>query len=223
MATGNCVCERRQAEDNTDTRNFIRQFRKCITHATDIASSKLGLKSVCRHVRPQPTQQDQGRNVPRLQQIRKSTVSHDGYVMRHRNYQRGSFLMKDTVKVGMVGEEQFVVSEQHLIDFAHDGMPQILCTPWLIWFLEHAARNAILPLLEPGESTVGVVVNVEHMAATPLGAKVVCRARVIYSDGPLISFQFEARDEHEKIAIGTHKLQVIQAARLAKRVTGKLS
>ena len=42
------------------------------------------------------------------------------------------------------------------------GMPQILCTPWLVWFLEHADRHAVLPLLEPGESTVGVVVNVEH-------------------------------------------------------------
>lgn len=130
--------------------------------------------------------------------------------------------MKNVLKVGMVGEEQFVVSDQHLIDFAHDGMPRILCTPWLIWFLEHAARNAVLPLLEPGESTVGAVVNVEHIAATPIGAQVVCRARVIYVDGPLISFQLEARDEHERIARGTHKLRVIQAARLAKRVTSKL-
>ena len=129
--------------------------------------------------------------------------------------------MKGVARTGTVGEERFVVSERHLIDFAHDGMPQILCTPWLIWFLEHAARNAVLPLLEPGESTVGVVLNVEHMAATPLGAQVVCRARVIYADGPLISFQFEAHDEHEKIAGGTHKLRVIQAARLAKTVEGK--
>ena len=130
--------------------------------------------------------------------------------------------MKDTPKIGTVGEEQFVVSEQHVIDFSHDGMPQILCTPWLIWFLEHAARNAVLPLLEPGESTVGVVVNVEHTAATPVGSQVVCRARVIYADGPLISFQFEAHDEHEKSAIGTHKLRVIEAIRLAKRVQQKM-
>ncbi len=129
--------------------------------------------------------------------------------------------MKDKPKTGTVGEEQFVVSEQHLIDFADDGMPRILCTPWLIWFLEHAARNAVLPLLEPGESTVGVVVNVEHTAATPLGAEVICRARVIYADGPLISFQLEARDEHEKIARGTHKLRVIEAARLANKVQKK--
>jgi fluoroacetyl-CoA thioesterase len=121
----------------------------------------------------------------------------------------------------MVCEERFVVSEQHLIDFADDGMPQILCTPWLVWFLEHAARNAVLPLLEPGESTVGVVVNVEHKAATPLGAQVVCRARVIYTDGPLISFQIEAHDEHEQVARGTHKLRVIKVARLASRVQSK--
>ncbi len=129
--------------------------------------------------------------------------------------------MQGVVRIGTVGEERFVVSEQHLIDFAHDGMPRILCTPWLIWFLEHAARNAMLPLLEPGESTVGVVVNVEHIAATPLGEQVVCRARVIYVDGPLISFQFEAHDEHEKIARGTHKLRVIEAARLAQRIQAK--
>ena len=129
--------------------------------------------------------------------------------------------MKTGVKIGTVGEEHFVVGEQHLIDFAHDGMPPILSTPWLIWFLEHAARKAVLPLLEPGESTVGVVVNVEHTAATPLGGRVVCRARVIYAEGPLVTFQLEAHDEHERIARGTHKLRVIEAARLAKRVEKK--
>lgn len=113
------------------------------------------------------------------------------------------------------------MSEQHLIDFAHDGMPPILCTPWLVWFLEHAARNAVLPLLETGESTVGVDLNLEHTAATPLGAQVVCRARVIYTDGPLVAFQIEAHDEHEQIARGTHRLRVIEAARLAKKVQGK--
>ena len=129
--------------------------------------------------------------------------------------------MKSPAKVGTVGEERFVVGKQHLIDFAHDGMPQILSTPCLIWFLEHAARNAVLSLLEAGESTVGVVVNVEHTAATPVGGEVVCRARIIYADGPLVSFQLEAHDEHEQIAVGTHKLRIIQAERLARRVQSK--
>ena len=122
--------------------------------------------------------------------------------------------MKATPRTGTVGE-------QHVIDFAHDGMPRILCTPWLIWFLEHAARKAVLPLLEPGESTVGVVVNVEHTAATPLGAQVICRARVIYSDGPLISFQLEAHDRHRHSEHEKNKLRVIETARFAKRVQKK--
>jgi fluoroacetyl-CoA thioesterase len=129
--------------------------------------------------------------------------------------------MQESVKPGTVGEESFVVGNEHLIDFAHDGMPEILSTPWLIWFLEHAARNAVLPVLESGESTVGVVVNVQHLAATPLGHKVICRARVISVDGTQVSFQLEAHDEHEQIARGTHKLRVIKAARLAKKVAAK--
>ncbi len=44
---------------------------------------------------------------------------------------------------------------------------------------------------------------------------------MIYADGPLISFQFEARDEYENIARGTHKLHVFEAARLARKVQWK--
>ena len=129
--------------------------------------------------------------------------------------------MKTPPKIGTLGEERFVVDQQHIIDFACDGMPEILCTPSLVWFMEHAARSAMLPLLEAGESTVGVDVNIQHTAPTPMGAEVVCTARVIYADGPLITFQLEAHDPHAKIGGGIHKLRVIQAARLAKRVHSK--
>ena len=107
--------------------------------------------------------------------------------------------MKGPVKTGTVGEERFVVGADHLIDFAHGGMPEVLSTPSLIWFLEHAAMNALAPFLEPGESCVGVVVNVEHTAPTPPGMEVICRARVIYSDGSLFTFQIEAHDGEERI------------------------
>lgn len=130
--------------------------------------------------------------------------------------------MKAPPKVGTVGEVTFVVASQHVIDFADGDMPAVLSTPWLIWFLEHAAREAMLPLLEPGESTVGVQVDVQHLAATPLGQRVTCRARVIHSEGTLVSFQLEARDQHERIARGVHKLRVIRVARFAERVQRKL-
>ena len=129
--------------------------------------------------------------------------------------------MKRSTKIGETGELSFVVTEQHVIDFADNQMPAVLCTPWLIWFLEHAAREAMLPLLDADESTVGVQVDVEHLAPTPLGQKVTCTARVINTDGQLITFQFDARDQHERIARGIHKLRVIRCDRFASRVRAK--
>jgi fluoroacetyl-CoA thioesterase len=129
--------------------------------------------------------------------------------------------MKGLPKVGMVGELRFVVEQRHAIDFAEAGMPAVLCTPWLIWFLEHAARAAVLPLLEPGESTVGTEIQVSHLAPTPLGQSVRCQARVLFAERNEVSFQLEAHDEYERIARGSHRLRVIQADRFAKRVGQK--
>jgi predicted thioesterase len=129
--------------------------------------------------------------------------------------------MRRGLKVGMVGELRFVVEPRHVIDFAVDGMPEILCTPWLVWYLEHAAREAVLPFLEPGESTVGSHVDVDHMAPTPVGMEVVCVARVVHVDGPALTFQLEARDAAERIAKGLCRVRVVKVERLARRVEGK--
>ncbi|MGC6462735.1 MAG: thioesterase family protein [Pirellulaceae bacterium] len=129
--------------------------------------------------------------------------------------------MKRPAKVGDVGELTFTATTEHAIDFADDRMPAVLSTPWLIWFLEHAARNAMLPLLDDGESTVGTHVDVEHLAATPLGQSVRCKATVINTDHPRITFRLEAHDEHEQIAIGIHRLNVIDCERFKKRLLKK--
>src|SRR5262245_44534443 len=131
--------------------------------------------------------------------------------------------MKSSPKVGTTGQQRFVVELKHAIDFADGEMPAILCTPWLIWFLEHAAREAVLPALEPGESTVGTHVEVRHLAATPVGETVTCTARVVNAEGPAISFQLEAHDQHELIARGFHRLRVIRVDRFAQKVSRKRS
>jgi predicted thioesterase len=130
--------------------------------------------------------------------------------------------MKGSPKVGTTGEQRFTVEQSHAIDFADSAMPAVLSTPWLIWFLEHAARQAVLPFLAPGESTVGTYVEVRHSAPTPVGHAVTCRARVVRAEGATISFQLEAHDGHERIARGLHTLQVIQVDRFAQRVQRKI-
>ena len=95
--------------------------------------------------------------------------------------------MKGSPRVGTTGEQRFVVEARHAIDFARDGMPAVLSTPWLIWFLEHAAREIVLPFLAQGESTVGTYIEVRHSGATPVGQAVTCRARVVQESETLIS------------------------------------
>lgn len=129
--------------------------------------------------------------------------------------------MKSLPKVGTLGEERFVVESRHAIHFAEGGMPAVLSTPWLIWFLEHAARAAVLPLLESGESTVGMEIHVRHLGPTPVGGTVTCRARVLFAERSEVSFQLEAYDELERIARGSHRLRVIRVDRFAQRVAQK--
>lgn len=130
--------------------------------------------------------------------------------------------MKRKPRVGDLGELTFVVELAHAIDFADDDMPAVLSTPWLIWFMEHASREAMLPLLEPSESTVGVSVDVRHLAPTPLGQRVTCRSRVINVDGRIVTFQMEASDEVEVIGRGVHRLSLIDKRRFHRRVQAKI-
>ena len=131
--------------------------------------------------------------------------------------------MKGSINPGTLGVLNFQVTQQHVIDFADEVMPEVLSTPWLVWFLEHAAREAVIPYLENHESTVGVQVSIEHLAPTPVGHHVRCEAKVFSCEGQLISFGFQAYDQDELIARGSHKMRVIEAARLKSRVDKKRS
>src|SRR5262245_5356174 len=129
--------------------------------------------------------------------------------------------MKSRPKVGTTGELRFVVAQDHVIDFATDGMPAVLATPRLIGLLERTAREALYPFLESNERTVGMEIEVRHLAPTPLGAEVTCLARVISTEGATITLHVEARDEHEVIIRGLHKRAVIRVESFAKRVARK--
>lgn len=129
--------------------------------------------------------------------------------------------MKQAPRLGLAGELTIEVTEENCINFAGDGMPHVLATPWLVAYLEFVARDALATWLEDHERSVGVVVEVEHLAPSPIGSRVTFRARVIHIDGPSITFQVEAHDEVEPVARGLHKRRVIDVNRFARRVAKK--
>jgi len=121
-----------------------------------------------------------------------------------------------------MGELKFTVGQEHVIDFAADGMPAVLATPRLIGLLERTAREALDPFLETNERSVGMEIEIRHLAPTPLGANVTCLARLISTEGSTATFHVEARDDHEVIARGIHKRGIIRVESFAKRVARKL-
>jgi fluoroacetyl-CoA thioesterase len=131
--------------------------------------------------------------------------------------------MKSAPKIGTVGETTFVVEPKHCIEFASDGMPAVLSTPNLIGIIERTARQSLTPFLDADERTVGMEIELRHLAPTPLGRSVTVTVRVIHVEGRQVTFQVEARDEHELVARGVHRRAVIRTGSFAKRVQHKIS
>ena len=129
--------------------------------------------------------------------------------------------MKTPPRVGSTGEASFVVESQHTIAFEGSGVPPVLSTPSLIWFLEHAAIAALAPALEPGELSLGTEVEVQHLAPTPVGGHVQCTARIVQVDGPVVGFIVEGRDGVELVARGFHRRRIVRAGSFARRVAAK--
>ncbi len=129
--------------------------------------------------------------------------------------------MKARPKIGTTGELAFKIEDRHAIDFADHGMPTVLSTPSLVGFLERTAREILAGCLDDGERSVGIEIEIRHLAPTPVGHSVHCTARVVGTEGREVTFQVEARDQHELIARGLHIRRVIRVESFAKRVREK--
>ena len=102
--------------------------------------------------------------------------------------------MKSRPRIGEVGELSVLTDMKHAVEFAGDGMPAVVSTPHIIQFLERTARHALATHLEADERSVGIEIDIRHLAPTPVGQTIHCTARVMAVDGSKISFQIEARD-----------------------------
>lgn len=126
------------------------------------------------------------------------------------------------IPVGAKGTDTLRVTPTHLANQFKDAtLPPVFATPMMVRAMENAALNAIREYLEPGESAVGTVVNVRHLAATPVGHQVTAEAEVTKVDGRRIEFKVSARDESEEIGTGTHERIVVDLARLGKKLAEK--
>ena len=126
------------------------------------------------------------------------------------------------IPVGAKGTFTLRVRPAHLANqFKDVSLPQVFATPMMVTIMENAALNAVREYLDPGESAVGTIINVHHVAATPVGHQVTATAEVTKVDGRRIEFKVSARDETEEIGNGTHERMVVDMVRLDKKLAAK--
>ena len=126
------------------------------------------------------------------------------------------------IEPGLVNEFTVTVEEADTARAsAGESLPPVLSTPRLISLLERAANDSLLPYLEAGQGSVGALVNVRHLAATPVGMQVRVRAELLERDGRRLRFKVEAWDLVDKIAEGEHERFIIDRARFDERLEKK--
>lgn len=123
----------------------------------------------------------------------------------------------DKLTVGMTAEKKVVVTPEMTVGHVVPGMPAVYGTPTMILHMEMAAGSAVQPFLPAGYVSVGMMVNIRHLAATPVGRTVRAFARVIAIEGKNILFEVEAWDGERKIGDGTHRRGVVNVAEFEKR------
>ena len=122
------------------------------------------------------------------------------------------------LQTGMTGESTTTVVHENTAAAVGAGGVEVFGTPMMIALMENAAWRAVADALDEGYVTVGTLVNVTHLAATPLGQKVRATAELIEIDGRRLAFKVEAYDERQKIGEGRHERFIVNLARFLQRL-----
>jgi fluoroacetyl-CoA thioesterase len=135
--------------------------------------------------------------------------------------------MKDSLKPGLRAVLTMRVAPEMLVPrlaglFANFAdMPEVLATMAMVGFLESACLDCISGHLDPGEHSLGVAVDVSHVAATPVGMEVRAEVELLAVEGRRLNFAVKVFDEAGLIGEGRHQRAVIVVARFLERVQAK--
>ena len=128
----------------------------------------------------------------------------------------------DRIVPGLTGTAEIVVGPEHTAPFVGSGRIAVLATPVMINLIEAAALAAVEQILPSGHQSLGIQLDVNHTAATPVGLRVTATAEVSQVQGRTITFRVAARDEFEPIGGGSHRRVVVSVSRFDERVQRKL-
>jgi len=131
--------------------------------------------------------------------------------------------MANPAPLGARGEAEETVEFKHTLTAHHAQLPPVYSTPDMIRLMETAAFNALQPYCEGDEITVGTAINVQHRAASGIGARIKAEAILESFDGRFYTLHVTARDEVQEIGRGTVGRAVVSIGKFLERTNSKRS
>ena len=122
---------------------------------------------------------------------------------------------------GIQGEKKEQVTQENTALTMKSGALKVYATPAMIALMEQAAYKSVAAELEEGKGTVGTLMNVSHISATPLGMEVTAKSELVEIDRKRLVFKVEACDERGMIGEGTHERFVIDNEKFQEKANNK--
>ena len=115
-------------------------------------------------------------------------------------------------------EKEFVVLDEHSAAAVGSGGLKVFGTPAMIAFMENVALTASEPECDSGDTTVGIEINVRHLAPSAIGRKIQVRANLVERRKQILSFKIEAYDSNKLIGEATHKRAIVNIDSFMKTI-----
>lgn len=125
------------------------------------------------------------------------------------------------IEIGIKGHKEQIVTPEMSAARVGSGLVDVFATPMLVALVEQTCYESVLPYLDEGQGTVGTLVNVSHLSATPIGKRVWCDSELTEVDRRRLVFSVKAYDEAGLIGEGTHERFVIDTAKFMDKLKAK--
>ena len=126
------------------------------------------------------------------------------------------------LKPGIKACKEIIVTKELCADAWGSGGLPVYATPAMIALMENTAWASVEPCMEEGRSTVGTKLDVSHLSASPVGARITCESELIEAEGRRLVFRVEASDDAGLIGEGMHERFIINVDKFRARTEAKL-
>lgn len=125
------------------------------------------------------------------------------------------------METGIKGYSEVLVSKENVASTVGSGLLDVYSTPSMIALIENAASTSVIPWLEEGQGTVGMHLDISHLAPTPMGEKVWAETELTDISGRILTFTVNVFSDKEKIGEGTHKRCIILVEKFLSKMNSK--